>query len=422
MLHKGRSIVILGLCVSVLLLEGGATATSVNARRRIVLFQHLDLTTTLGDLAARSIVTVSGSTVVPTHTLPFINALVIELPLVNTAGALQLLQSSLDVAEISEDPVAWVGQITPTLTLLVEDADWGVKRIEVPPVWQHTMGQGVQVAILDTGIDSSHPDLQHIGGGYSALPGSGSYRDDHGHGTHMAGIIGAKLLNGPGIIGVAPQASLWAVKVFDQTGSGYLSDFLKGLQWVYGTDIRLVNMSIQLRDNYPPLEKATQRLSEQGVIMVAAAGNRCASGPPDEGGGDSGGECHPEATAVTYPAAYPWVIAVGATDFYNEVTAYSRSGSALDVVAPGGSQATKIRILSTTRGGGYGYGSGTSQATAHVTGLCALALGLRPQLPFADLLELLQTTARDLKYPATAQGAGLSDANALVQALLALQK
>jgi subtilisin family serine protease len=195
------------------------------------------------------------------------------------------------------------------------------------------------VAVLDTGIDSNHPDL-NIGAGYNALRGGKLPEDDNGHGTYMAGIIGATLngqLNGPGIIGVAPQATVVPVKVLNQNGSGRLSDLLSGMQWVYNTDIRLANMSLQFK-NHRPLEKATKRLYERGVIMVAAAGNHCSSGPPDEGGdGGDGGDCDPSETDVASPAAYStWVIAVGATDYYNWVTAYSRSGQAMALGGAGG--------------------------------------------------------------------------------------
>lgn len=237
----------------------------------------------------------------------------------------------------------------------------------------------------------------------------------------LAGIIGAKL-NGRGIEGVAPLAKVVPVKVLNENGSGHLSDLLRGMEWVYDSDIRLTNMSLQFRENHRPLEQATKRLYERGVIMVAAAGNHCSSGPPDEGGdGDDGGDGDPSETDVAYPAAYStWVIPVGATDYYNRVTAYSRSGQAMaigGVVAPGGSQATHIRILSTSLDGGYGYGSGTSPAAAHVSGVLALALELRPQLSFEEAVDFLKVTARNLGYPATEQGAGLIDAAELVEAL-----
>jgi subtilisin family serine protease len=156
--------------------------------------------------------------------------------------------------------------------------------------------------------------------------------------------------------------------------------------------------------NGHPLKKATQKLDQSGVIMVASAGNHCAQSPAqDEGGGDNcqGGPaltCDPSQTAVKYPAAYSWVLAVVATDVNDQVTAYSLglySGSPVDVAAPGGSKATGMRILSTSPvlKGSYGWGSGTSQAAAHVTGAVALALQKKPQQSFTEVRSLLQTTA-----------------------------
>jgi len=216
------------------------------------------------------------------------------------------------------------------------------------------------------------------------------------------------------------------VKVLNQSGSGYLSYFLNGMQWVSGTDIRLVNMSLGF-DDLPPLKQATQRLYGRGVIMVASAG--CKRGVQDEGASADGG-CDtatvydPSQLHGVYPAGYAWTIAVAATDYYNRVTDYSASGPWLDVVAPGGSLATGIRILSTTPNGSYRAGSGTSQAAAHVTATCALALQLQLGLSFQQVLSVLQTTATPLldpstglPYPPARQGAGLIQADAVVRAL-----
>jgi subtilisin family serine protease len=282
------------------------------------------------------------------------------------------------------------------------------------------------VAILDTGVDPGHPELSpRIIGGYNALAGGGSSADDNGHGTHMAGIIAAAL-NSPlqaGITGVAPQTIILPVKVLNQDGAGYLSDVINGLQWVYNNGSPLViNMSLGFSTDSPALQQAIQALYNSGVIMVASAGNRCAQSPgQDEGGGDCQGGpalvCDPAQTAVRYPAAYPEVMAVVATDFYDDVTAYSLSGLQVAVAAPGGSKATGIRILSTTTGGGYGWSSGTSQAAAHVTGAVALALQLQPGLSFEEVRSVLQATAVDLKYHPTQQGAGRINVKKLVQAL-----
>lgn len=155
---------------------------------------------------------------------------------------------------------------------------------------------------------------------------------------------------------------------------------------------------------------------------MAAAGNRCPIKPSqDDGGGDEclGGTtttCPVPRGGVLYPAAYSWVTAVGATDAANHVTAYSLSGPELDLVAPGGDPASGP-ILSTDAGGGYGWGCGTSQAAAHVTGAVALLLQLRPQLSVGEVRSLLQATAVDLHYAEQQQGAGLINAPSLLQAL-----
>jgi minor extracellular protease Epr len=432
MIRLARVRLLVCVLVSVMPIGVGAFAQSADNLRRIVTFQGLDLTTTLGYLTAVSVVTVNGIKVVPPK-LEFISALVIQLPAAGIS-----LPASPYILDVSPDPLGWVDQITPSLAPTIEDYDWGHKRIEVPAAHQHwppnVTGVGVRVAVLDTGIDSNHTDLSPIESGYNALPGreSESPQDDHGHGTHMAGIIGA-LVNGQGIKGGGPpkpRVSLVPVKVLDQSGSGYLSYFLNGMQWVSGTDIRLVNMSFGFDDS-PPLRKATQRLYERGVIMVAAAG--CKRGIKDESGGEDGG-CDtatvydPSQIHGVYPAGYDWTIAVGAIDFDNQVADYSGSGSWLDVLAPGGSIAKGKRILSTIPGGGDGYGSGNSQATAHVTAACALALQLKQKLSFEQVRSVLQTAATQLidpktgqPYRADQQGAGLVNADKVDEAVKALK-
>jgi subtilisin family serine protease len=340
------------------------------------------------------------------------------------------------VEGIFDDPLSVAAGtvcIDPSSAPVPESYTWGLQQIDVPAVHPQWQGSGVTVAVLDTGIDASHPELSpRIIDGYNALAGGGSFADDNGHGTHMAGIIAADRKN-PfpgtiGIVGAAPQTTLLAVKVLDQYGAGYLSDFIYGLQWVYNNGsplVTVVNMSLGFSTDSPALQQAIQALYASGVIMVASAGNRCAQSPgQDEGGGDCQGGpalvCDPTQTAVKYPAAYPEVMAVVAIDFYDHVTAYSLLGPEVDVAAPGGSKETGIRILSTTRtiDGGYGEGSGTSQAAAHVTGAVALALQLQPGLSFEEVRSLLQTTAVKLGYPQSEQGAGRINVKKLVQALL----
>jgi subtilisin len=289
--------------------------------------------------------------------------------------------------------------------------------IGVPTVHPQQQGSGVTVAVLDTGI-ASHLELSEPIERYNARYGESSNADENGHGTHMAGIIASELKNPVlGIIGVAPEVTLLAVKVLDRYGAGYLSDVVNGLLWVYNNGsprAKVVNMSIGYPTDSPALKKAIHELDKEGVIMVASAGNYCPQPPiQDEGNGDDcdGGPqlaCPPVQT-VKYPAAYPEVMAVGATDSLDQIAGYSLSGSEVDVWAPGGSKATGVRILSTTTGGLYGYGSGTSEAAAHVTGAVALALQLQPEISFEKVRCVLQ---------ATAEGPGRINIYNMVQALL----
>jgi subtilisin len=118
--------------------------------------------------------------------------------------------------------------------------------------WPAVQGTGVTVAVLDTGVDLSHPELgPGVASGYNALDGGGAYTDNNGHGTHMAGVIAAAL-NSLGAIGAAPQSGLAAVKVLDYTGAGYASDLINGLQWVKSRGIRLANLSLGFTADTPP--------------------------------------------------------------------------------------------------------------------------------------------------------------------------
>ena len=430
------------LVVLVGLMGGGAFAATGNSIRKIVVFQAGTSVQVQQQVVARS-----GSRVL--NLLSLINGVAIELPTESAAQALVALQADPTVAGVYDD-LTNSGQdgggdnvivITPADPPTQEFYPWGLDTIHVPDVHQEDpglKGSGVIVAMLDTGIDMNHPDLsKNIKGGYNALAGQDSrnYQDDNGHGTHMAGIIAARM-NRLGVVGAAYQAQIVAVKVLDQYGNGRLSDLINGLGWISTNKIRVVNMSLGFSEDSPLLEQAIQRLYEAGVIMVASAGNggtTCAQdGGGDDGGGDDGGGdgiaqdgggddgggdagCQTSQKAVHYPARYPWVISVAATNGDDKVTGYSQSGK-VDVAAPGGSQSGP-RIFSTNKGGGYGWGSGTSQAAAHVTGALALVLQKNPKMSYEEAMTLLQETARDLGEPVERQGAGLIDVEAMIKAL-----
>ena len=322
---------------------------------------------------------------------------------------------------------------TPAPPPTVEMYDWGQQNMGVPAARQLLAGlglTGVRIAVLDTGIDLTHPELQSsIVGGFNALNGGNpaNYQDDNGHGTHMTGIIAAAM-NGQGIIGAVQHPLISAVKVLDNTGAGYLSDLLNGLDWVLANNIQVVNMSLSFDEGSPLLEQAIQELYEAGIILVASAGNQCKvttgnySGG-DDSGGDSTSVCtmaqDPRQGGVKYPGRYPEVIAIAGTDMYDHIATYNRVGPEITLAAPGGSSVTG-KIFSTLMGAQYAYGSGASQATAHATGAIATVLQVVPGLTPAQMLTLMQTTATDLGVPATQQGAGLINVERMIRAVLGL--
>jgi subtilisin len=229
---------------------------------------------------------------------------------------------------------------------------WGVDRIDAELVWPGgNTADPIRVAVVDTGIDLSHPDLAaNVKGGANFVAGASSYADDNGHGTHVAGIIAAAN-NTIGVIGVAPAADLYAVKVLDRRGSGYLSGIIEGLTWCVNNHIQVVNMSLGTSSYSASFAQAVQVTLDAGVVVVAAAGN---SGPG--------------AYTVDYPGAFAGVIAVGATDSSDNIASWSSRGPQVAVCAPG------VGIRSTYKGSTYQTLSGTSMASPHVAGVVALVL------------------------------------------------
>ena len=247
-----------------------------------------------------------------------------------------------------------------------QELPWGVNRIDAEWAWGAATGAGVNVAVIDTGIDSSHPDLAaNVAGGINFVaktwwkPAAPSkWADDNGHGTHVAGIIAA-LDNDIGVAGVAPRATLWAVKVLDKNGSGYLSNVIAGIQWSVSNHIDVANMSLGTDFDVPSLHDACDAAAAAGVLLVAAAGN--------------------DGAAVDYPGAYSSVIAVAATDINDLRPWWSSFGPQVYLAAPG------VSVKSTWKGGGYAYASGTSMAAPHVTGTLALNLSANLSASADDL-------------------------------------
>ena len=275
--------------------------------------------------------------------------------------------------------------------VLGETLPWGVDRIDAEKVHPYNKGTGVNVAIIDTGIDYTHPDLDaNYRGGYDFVNDGPDPMDDHGHGTHCAGIVAAED-NEIGVIGAAPEAYLYGVKVLDSSGSGYVSDVVAGIDWAISNGMQVISMSIGSNYDSVTLHNACDAAYDAGIIVVAAAGN--------DGRGSGWGD------NVDYPARYDSVIAVAATDSYDNRARWSSTGPDVELSAPG------VYILSTYPGG-YAYMSGTSMACPHVTGTAALAIVSYPAKTTAEIRQILQDTADDLGATGrdTWYGYGLVDA------------
>lgn len=260
---------------------------------------------------------------------------------------------------------------------------WGVLQIGADIVHDSgNQGSGIKVAVIDTGIDYRHPELRAAyAGGYDFVNGDPNPMDDNGHGTHVAGTIAAAL-NNSGVVGVAPGVELYALKVLDRNGSGYLWDIIAALNWACGDNPE--NIVVQITNNSygSPVDDTSGFLQsafdlsysnpweDWNLLHVAAAGN---SGITDE-----------TVDNVEFPAKYNSVIAVAATDqgnnraYFPSIKKYSSTGEAVELAAPG------IDILSTYLHRSYAWGSGTSMACPHVVGTAALVMA-SPETVSRDL-------------------------------------
>ncbi len=364
----------LGLCVSCLLLMGRGVASLAAAPgdegvgRRIVVFApgydntqaQAEVVRAAGGAATRALRLAHGQAALLTPAAERKLLARPEIARIDVDGEVQALGK----------PGGPGGKPTPPAPPQV--LPWGVDRIDAEWAWSASRGAGVKVAILDTGLDRTHPDLAaNIAGGVNfvaknwwAAADATAWNDDNGHGSHVGGII-AGVDNEIGVVGVAPEASLYGVKVLNKSGVGYDSWIIAGLEWAVDNGMDVVNMSLGSDSDDPSLQEACDAAAAAGVILVAAAGN--------DGG------------AVDYPGAYDSVIAVAATNASDQVASWSSRGPEVDLAAPG------VSVFSCWKNGGFATVSGTSMATPHVVGAIALRLSADPLATADDLL----TAGRD---------------------------
>ncbi|NEU57280.1 S8 family serine peptidase [Halorussus sp. MSC15.2] len=272
-------------------------------------------------------------------------------------------------------------------------ASWGHDRIDADVANANGFtGDGADVAIVDTGLPCDHPCLPNVGTGKAFTDCASNccapWADDNGHGMNVAGIIGASQ-SCDCTTGVAPDATLHGVKVLNDRGSGSYSDIAAGIEYVADRGWDVANISLGGSSGSSVLKDACEYAQSHGVLLVGAAGG---SGPCDD--------------CVGYPAAYSEVVAVGATDRNDALASFSSRGPEIEVVAPG----TDLRTLGSD--GSCPIFSGTSFATAHVSGVAALLTA--EGRSNTDARTRLRDTAEDLGLSSDEQGYGLVDAAAAV--------
>ena len=257
--------------------------------------------------------------------------------------------------------------------ILYSRYQWNLPSIETEKGWELSRGdEGVIIAVLDTGVQSNHPDLKgRLTEGANIVNNNAAPEDDVGHGTHVAGIIGATVNNGEGVAGVSWFNKIMPVKVLDASGAGSAYSVAQGIIWAVDHGAKVINMSLGNYAQAEFLHDAVKYAYERDVVLIAASGNDNAGRPG-------------------YPAAYPEVFAVAATNMNKDKAPFSNYGDYIDVAAPGDS------IASTYPGGQYAALSGTSMASPHVAALAGLIRSVNPELTNDEVMELMRQSARDL--------------------------
>ena len=282
-------------------------------------------------------------------------------------------------------------QYSPDDTWFLAGEQWGLDNVNAPEAWNKALGVGSRVAVVDTGIAGNHPDLESRIVAQKDLVHNDRVAEDDaaGHGTHVAGTVGAETNNAEGVAATCPGCKLLVAK------SGnvrvlYDSDIVQGIYWSVDNRAKAINLSLGSEGKSRILEHAVDYAWDNGVVVVAAAGNENTDRP-------------------SYPAAFRHVISVSATDQADMKARFSNYGTTVDVAAPG------VSILSTVPGDGYGRKSGTSMASPHVAALAGLLASQNLSAP--EIRRRIQRTATDLGATGKDDyfGWGLIDANKAVR-------
>lgn len=247
---------------------------------------------------------------------------------------------------------------------------WHLTKIQAPTAWDTATGGGVTIAILDSGVDSSHPDFAgKLVSGWNFYDNNSNTADVYGHGTQVAGVAAAASNNSVGVTSVAGGANIMPIRVTDTSGMGYLSMMASGITWAADNGARVANLSFEAAGGYATVQNAAQYMKNKGGLVVTAAGN-------------SGAQ-----QTFSYSDV---VVVVSATDSNDAKTSWSNFGDFVNIAAPG------TGIWTTTNGGGYAAASGTSVASPVAAGVVALIMDANPSLGAAEVENVLFSTAQDL--------------------------
>ncbi|MCL7747131.1 S8 family peptidase [Halalkalibacter alkaliphilus] len=253
-----------------------------------------------------------------------------------------------------------------------EPYQWNLDQIEIDEGWDLAGGQGVKIAVLDTGVDPNHLDIaEKLGPGYNSFDDTSDFSDAHGHGTHVAGVAAALTNNVTGIAGVSWDSTILPVKVLNDEGEGSSFEVAKGIYWAVEQGADVINMSLGDYYSSDLLHEAIRYAYEQDVVLIAASGNDNVQDP-------------------MYPAQYEEVFTVAAVDEARNRAFFSNYGEHIDVTAPG------EHIPSLFPDNNYVVMSGTSMAAPHVAGLAGLIRSLRPDLTNEEVYNVMRSTAKDL--------------------------
>ncbi len=254
----------------------------------------------------------------------------------------------------------------------LEPSQWNLSMVGARAAWSRSQGAGVVVAVIDTGLDATHPDLAgRVLPEIDLLPDLTPTPEQNGHGTRVASII-AGSLNSFGMAGIAPQAALLPISALDPAGFGDSATVAGAIIAAADAGARVINLSLGGPDQDPVLDRACAYAFAKGSVVVAAGGNSYASG-----------------NRVQYPAASPNVLAVASVDASGNPSGFSNTGPHIDIAAPGEG------VLAAVPGPDFSVESGTSFAAPHVAATVALVLSANPSLSAAEAASVVQMTAAD---------------------------